>query len=268
MNNIDPTHHPLLTRIATGAQWIGKDHFPSCIEWADEHERWLRFVDEAGELNRYFQRLRGPKERRDEAFAELAVIFFLAERCGLPPTEWEPVGAGNKRGEVLVRLPGKGSMFVEVKSPGWEAEIANAEGQGSPRLKMPKYIDGESRAIGPWKSVREAIAKACPKVPDSIPTLLVINDDLMVSLTFVQINVDIALYCEKGKGTHKSGYLAEEGSFVGSRYERLGGLGVFQVSLGGNGIEYKFSLCDNPNALKTTAIPQSIFTGFPRNNKT
>ena len=66
----------------------------------------------------------------------------------------------------------------------------------------------------------------------------------MVSLTSAQINVDIALYCEKGKGIHLSGYLAEDGSFVGSRFERLGGLGVFQVSLGGNRIKYKFGLFD------------------------
>src|SRR5262249_42441495 len=70
MPTIDPTRHPLLHDVAQGARWAGTDEFPSCLEWANEHEAWLRFVGDSGALGRYMSRLRGPKERRDEAFAE------------------------------------------------------------------------------------------------------------------------------------------------------------------------------------------------------
>src|SRR2546430_4416437 len=41
----------------------------SCVTWADEHEAWLRFARETRGFEHYLRRLRGIKERRDEAFA-------------------------------------------------------------------------------------------------------------------------------------------------------------------------------------------------------
>ena len=35
---LDPKRHPLLYEVGQGAQWVGNDDFPSCMEWADEHE--------------------------------------------------------------------------------------------------------------------------------------------------------------------------------------------------------------------------------------
>ena len=101
---------------------MGTDEFPSCVTWADEHEAWLRFAKETG------------------GFA------FMG---------WEPLGADSKRGEFLVGAP---PVFVEVKSPGWEDEIAKAGRRDSPK-------------------------KAYPTMPDTLPTLLVINDDLMRSVS-------------------------------------------------------------------------------------
>ena len=155
-------------------------------------------------------------------------------------------------------------MFVEVKSPGWEAEIARIEGRASLRLQMPKYIQAEARSTDPVRSLRGALAKAYPKMPDSLPTLLVINDDLMVPLHSWGNVVEIALYCERGTGHHSSGYLAEDGCFVGTQYERLGGVGIFNVRLGASGLEYRFSLFDNPCGLPRTAVPRTIFKAFSR----
>jgi len=42
---IVPTRHPLLHHVRQGARWVGQDAYPSCVEVADEHERWLEFVD-------------------------------------------------------------------------------------------------------------------------------------------------------------------------------------------------------------------------------
>src|SRR5712691_6397867 len=208
---ISATEYPLLHEVANGATWVGTDEFPSCSEWADEHETWLRFVREARALPHYLPRLRGPKERRDEAFAEIAPAYFFATKCGLSIFEWEPLGANGKRGEFLMGFARRSPVFVEVKAPGWEDEIAKSEGQESPRLQQPKYVGVEARVTAPWVSARHAVVKAYPKMPDDVATLLVINDDLMVSLLDWSTMVgDIALYARKSLG-HTSGYLAEDG---------------------------------------------------------
>ena len=45
---IDPAQHPLLHDLVQGAQWVGQDDFPSCRQWADECEAWLRFIKQEG----------------------------------------------------------------------------------------------------------------------------------------------------------------------------------------------------------------------------
>jgi hypothetical protein len=259
---IDPDRHPLLHEAAQGAQWVGTDEFPSCVTWADEHEAWLRLVKETGALDHYLRRLRGTKEQRDEAFAEMAVAYFFVKVCGMPFMEWEPLGADGKRGEFLVGRP---STFVEVKSPGWEDEIVKAEGRDTPRLQQPKYIDDDqARATAPWASVRHAVKKAYPKMPDTMPTLLVINDDLSVSLLdWNDVVTEIGLYTPKSPG-QVTGYLAEDGPFVDARCERLGGVGAFKVDLPGEHVRYRFAIFENPHALPTVVVPPDVAPGFPR----
>ncbi len=38
--------------------------------------------------------------------------------------EWEPLGANGKRGEFLMGVDPRQPVFIEVKSHGWEDEIA------------------------------------------------------------------------------------------------------------------------------------------------
>src|SRR5712692_9868490 len=118
-----------------------------------------------GALDHYLPRRRGPKEKRDDTFAEIAAAYFLVTRCGLTMFEWEPPGARGTAGEFLVGVDRREPIFVEVKSPGWEGEIAKAEGQTSPRLQQPKYISDDARATAPWAAVRHAVKKAYPKMP-------------------------------------------------------------------------------------------------------
>jgi hypothetical protein len=255
---IDRSRHPLLYEVSRGAQWVGSDDFPSCVEWADEHEAWLRFVKATGAWAHYLPRLKGPKERRDEAFAEMAAAYFLVVKCGLRLLEWEPAGANGKRGECLLGTATRKPVFVEVKAPGWEDEIAKAEGQSSPRLQLPKYIHAEARSTGPWASVRHAVKKAYPKMPDTMPTLLVINDDLMVSLLDWGHNVtEIGLYTPRSAG-HDSGYLAEDGPFADSRCERLGAVGILNVRLLPTGIDYRFALYENAHSLPAVVAPREV----------
>lgn len=264
MGAIDLKCHPLLYEVARGAQWVGKDDFPSCTEWADEHETRLQFVKALGGLAHYLPRLRGPKERRDEAFAEIALAYFFGVKCGMPILAWEPPGHGGKVGEFLLGYGAGQSIFVEVKSPGWEDEVAKTEGQSSPRLTQPKYIHAEARSTAPWASVRHAVRRAYPKLPLNMPTLLVVNDDLMVALNDWLLNVDIALYCPRGAGDHSTGYLAEDRCIVGNQCEHLGGVGIFNVDLPSQGMRYRFVLFENPHALPAVALPPGILAGYPR----
>jgi hypothetical protein len=89
---------------------------------------------------------------------------------------WEPPGADRATGEYIVSVSDGRDMFVEVKARGWEQEIVQAEGTRSPRLQQPKYIHAEFRSMAPWMTVREAAKKAYHKMPNMMPTLLVIHD--------------------------------------------------------------------------------------------
>ena len=101
-------------------------------------------------------------------------------------------------------------------------------------------------------------------MPDSIPTLVVINDDLLVSLLDWSPTVtDIGLYAPKSSG-HTSGYLAEGGPFADARCERLGAVGVLNVRLPATGIEYRFRLFENHHALAAVRVPPSFAEGYPR----
>lgn len=261
MSRIDPDRHPLLHLVSQEARWKGRDQYPSSTELADEHERWLHLAHAKGAFDHYLGRFRGSPRQRDEALAEMGAAYFLSSRCGLEIVSWEPVGLGGKRGEFVVSFPPARRLFVEVKSPGWEAEIVQSHGAGSQRLKEPKYLDGEVRWIGPWEAVRRAVAKAYGKMPEDMPTLLIIWDDLFVPLGDLPDAVDIALYCPRARGC-TSGYLAEDGCFVGRQYDRLGAVGIMDMNIRRGRPEYRFSLFRNANAVQAVALPPWPFAGF------
>lgn len=262
---MDLKTYPFLLRVSLGAQWLSQGDYPAWPAVADEHERWLQFLDAKRRLGNYLPRLRGRAHNRDEALAEIATAYFLDRHCGLAIDQWEPPGLGHRQGEFLVRLPGGRPTFVEVKSPGWEAEIAQVAGGPTPRLYQPKYQAGEGGATAPWASVRHAVKKAHPQLPDTLPTLLVIHDDLKVGLNDWLTNVEIGLYCPRGRGIHPTGYLAEDGCFVGPTYPNLGAVGVLNVNFPvGEGVRYRFTLFDNPHGVAAVAVPDAAFAGFPR----
>lgn len=228
--NLVPARHPLLHHARQGARWVSQTDYPASPEIADEHERWLRFVDGKGELARFLSRLRDRAGQRDDTLAGIAVGYLLERHARLPVVEWEPGGANGKTGEYLVRLPNGREMFVEVKARGWEEEVVLLEGWQSPRLRLPKYIDAGGGATAPWRSVRESVKKAYPKMGDTRPNLLVINDDLFGVLNTWPMNTEIALYKPRGLGRHDAdSYLGEDGCFVGHAYQRLGAVGVLNV---------------------------------------
>lgn len=263
---INPARHPLLhsvaqsNSVAQSAKWVGKDAYPAFIEWADEHEKWLDFAKATGGWDHLVPRLRSLKTERDEAMAEVAAAYFCGANCGYKVLRWEPPGAGNTKGEFLLDLP-DGAAFTEVKSPGWEEEVVRAEGWRSPRLQQPKYINGEAKAVDACTPVRRAVAKTYPKLPDTMPTLLIIADDLKPGLNDSLILVKYALYSPRVEGG--AGYQAEDGCFVGKRYERLGAVGILNVEVTAEGTVFRFALFRNPNALPAVALPRSAFDKYP-----
>lgn len=98
-----------------------------------------------------------------------------------------------------------------------------------------------------------------------MPTLLIIYDDYFIPLD--EFNAALALYCP-AVGQHKEGYLAENGYFLDHRYERLGGVGVFNVALPAEGIRYSYTLYENSNASNVARLLHSCFKGYPRFNET
>ncbi len=245
MNAIIPERHLRLHRTQQGAGWVGKDDYPTSPTVADEHERWLGFVDENGELDRFLPRLRDRARQRDETLAEIKVGYFLDKNCGLPICVWGPPGAGKTFGEYLVGLPDGRQMFVEVKAPGWESEVVKAEGHRSARLAKPKHIHAEAGSTAPWKSVRDSVSKAYPKMPDDKPTLLVLCDDLPVSLNDWPPSA-----LEPGND-----------SFFGSTHERLGAVGFLTVDFsdGWSGARFRYAVHHNPICLPGVAVPKTIF---------
>jgi hypothetical protein len=255
---IDSARHPLLFATTQKAKWVGTDDYPTCDEWVDEHEKWLRIAKATGGWDGLLPRLRSFRTERDEAMAEVAAAYFGQEICGYKIAAWEPPGAGNTKGEVLFTLP-EGHVFTEVKSPGWEGEAFKQ--QGAARLKLPKYINGEGGSVDAAAPVRGAVAKAYPKLTDSTPTLLMIVDDRMVALSDSVILVKYALYRPGVEGG--TGAQAEDGCFVGQQYERLGGVGILNVDMLASGVRFRFTLLRNPNAVPAVALPPSAFGKWP-----
>ena len=250
VNYIVKERHPLLYDISRESEWISEDEFPAAPEWADEHEKWLRFVFTKGEWDRFRPRLVKSAWQRDRAFSEISIAHFLETICGLPVVTWEPEGANGTKGEYLVRME-SGHIFVEVKTGSWQKDIKDSEGKDSPRLKQPKYINGEARSVSNSQVIKIAIEDKHKKFTNSSPNLLIIRDDYQIPLERL-LGPDIALY--------RSG----DGSFADHRYERLGAVAIFRVDLLNNQIHHHFSVYDNPHALTAVRLPPGLFQGHPR----
>ena len=57
--------------VFSNPDWADQDDFPSSVEWKTEIDKWLEFIDNKGELDRYVSRLNSTKTQRDETLAEI-----------------------------------------------------------------------------------------------------------------------------------------------------------------------------------------------------
>ncbi len=240
---------PLLAKIAQGSRWLGEDEFPSDELWADEVEKWLQYVEGRSQFDRFLPRLRDLPAQRDETLAEIKSAYFIDTYAGYQICAWEPCGEGAKLGDFSFAFKAT-KVFCEVKSPGWERAIVESQGVNSPRLKEPKYIPGiESSWFDNSRYVSDSILKAEPKFPNDNPTLLILVDDLKVSLIDDPLGMPKALY---GSGT---------GCFTSNQFKNLGAVGVLNVENTGR-IEYRFCVYHNPMAERAIGLPREVFANF------
>lgn len=244
---------PIARRLICPDRWT--DQYPAWPAWAKELDELLLFAEEQGRLADFVPRIEGRNTQRHAALNELRTAYWFHHN-GFPIVQWEPLGLTTRVGEFLVGTA-EGNVFAEVKSPGWESELSDEQLHAG-RAKLPKYIEGEGGgAFGNWQAVQRCLAsaKTYPKFDPKQPNLLIIADNLRVSLHDSLRHVEIALYAE-----HK-GY-GEFGYFTSSRFENLGGVGVFDASSpafsGSDGIHYAFQIFDNPHVLPSAKLPNSI----------
>jgi hypothetical protein len=227
------------------------DYYPSSQAWADELELLLQFADSDRQIGNFLPRLNTPRRnQRDEALNELRIAYFL-HGSGFPVVAWEPPGQGGKVGECSIRAPEGSTVFTEVKSPGWESELAQAERLAG-RTKLPKYIDGDGGPYANWKGMRDCIRRAYGKFTPNEPNLLVIADDFFVNLTVAQLPIDVALY-----DSH-TGYGGEAGYFTSAAYQNIGGVAVFAATAERASIGYRFQVFENRFASLQAKLPSSL----------
>ena len=234
--------------VSEGASKWG-DVYPAWQPYADECERLLTFVDGHGQLSRFWPRLVGRPQQRDEALNEMRVAYFF-EQSGFPIIGWEVVDALPYNVEFEISTGGGKTAYVEVKSPGWESELSEAEIKAG-RARQDKY-DDKARAVGPEEVVRRTVKKAMPKFTGKVPSLIVISDDCFVNIgTWGTGPVTMAL-------TEQSATYGP-GVFRDPAYATVGGVCLFWMRRVAEGELVFASVCvTNPWALPTAVLPDEL----------
>ena len=239
------SQHPLLSKIAEGSRWLGKDEFPSNEMSRDRIVEWLEYINSKGQFDRLLPRLKDVPAKREETFAEIKAAYFIEKYAGYPITVWEPPGNNGKVGEFTFVFEGR-EIFCEVKSPGWEREVVESEGPSSPRLKKAKYLLGDHGWVDNSDYIRDTILKAYPKFSINKPTLLILVDDFKVPLNDNPIDMWKALYKEN------------VGCFTTSRFCNLGAIGVLCMEK----LDPDFCVYHNPMAIESVIVPKEVFTKY------
>ena len=216
------------------------------ISWKNEIEKWLLYVNNKGELDRFIPRLTKMDSRKiNEALAEISSAYLLESILNLKVIGWEVPTNSDKNVDFTIDLNSE-EVYCEVKSPSWTSELSKKEKLGG-RKDQRKYIHLECRSFGHWKNIRYTIKKAYPKFLSNCNNLVIIQDDLFVPiLAFpTDTQIEIALFEDQ------SVYNNEKGYFVNSDYENVGGILFIDINPTSRNKVYKYKFIKNPNALKT-----------------
>jgi hypothetical protein len=242
---------PIARKLICPDVWT--DGYPGPPAYVEELDVLLKFADEKGCLARFVPTIESRNKQRDEAINELRLAYLL-DSLNFPIVRWDPPGLNGKTGEFTLESPEKIRIFTEIKSPGWESELSSAAVKAG-RTKEPKYKGLNGGAVGNWRAVHRCISspKTYPKFTDNQSNLLIISDDLFLTLFDSLFQVEGALYGEKR-------FYEEDGYFRTNRFENIGGLGVFNAfsRSPSRGLEYEFIVYKNSCALPTTRLPSSL----------
>src|ERR1700677_3334142 len=95
-------HGPFTRQLLAGASWLGVDGFPGPQVWANDVEQVLAFLEHENRFAAFLsviQKAKNP-QHRDAQLAEARAAFHHS-RNGLRILQWEPVGEGGKKGDLL-----------------------------------------------------------------------------------------------------------------------------------------------------------------------
>lgn len=239
---------PVARKLINPDRWAGG--YPGPPSYVRELDALLHFANQNGYLERFVPNLESKDRQRDKFLNELR-LAYLFRSLGFDISKWDPPGANGKTGEFMLNWPNEPAVFVEIKSRGWESELTPAQLDAG-LAKLSKYDVWKGGAVGNWQAVHECIAseKTYPKFLPTQPNLLIMADDLNVSLHDSLFQVRDALFGEEC-------FYGEDGYFKTKRFENIGGLGIFNFVSRSRGVEYEFIVFANPNALPATQLPPS-----------
>lgn len=217
-----------------------------------ETNKWLLFIQDKYQLKRYLPRLtRVNKAIRDETLAEIASAYVIEKLLGYTIVNWEEKTVGDYDVDFVIK-EGTDRIYCEVKSPGWESELTKKElkkgDQG--RRGKSKYLPHEFRSIAHWRNIRHVIKKAYPKFLPTSKNLIIVKDDLRVSILDWpnKTPIEIALYEETGQYNNEVGY------FANRDYENVGGILFIDINPT-NSKKYKVKFFPNENSKFPFTIP-------------
>lgn len=223
------------------------------VSWKNEIEKWLLYINNKGELDRFIPRLTKMDSRKiNEVLAEMSSAYLLESILNLKVTGWEMPTSSDKNVDFTIDLNSE-EVYCEVKSPSWQSELSEKEKLGN-RKVQEKYKKNEVRFFGHWKNISYAIKKAYPKFLNNCKNLVIINDNLFVGILDFPNDtaIRIALY------NNSIAYGGIKGAFINNDYENIGGVLFININPSSKRKVYKYKFVENPNALKPYNLTSNI----------
>lgn len=223
--------------------------------WKIEIEKWLLYIKNKGELDRYLPRLTKMNSRKiNEALAEISSAYLLEVKLNFKVTDWDVPTIRDQNVDFTIALYSK-DVYCEVKSPSWQSELSDKEKLGI-RKAQGKYKRNEVRFFGHWRNIRYAIKKAYPKFLSNCYNLVIIQDDLIVPILNFPTNIQIEIALFEKQGIYDN----EKGVFISNDYANVGGVLFIDINPSSQENIYKSKFKDNPNALKKYTLPSNVVT--------
>jgi hypothetical protein len=263
---------PLTRSLIAGAKWQRHDAFPAWQNWADDVESVMEFLVNNSRFDHFRNLIQKTRtvQHRDAMLAEARGGFYL-HRNGFRVLEWEPLGEGTARGELLVRLGGSPAVFVEVKQPSWQGEhlplmIADQR-RLSPedrsarlaRMKQPRFLPNvcEGGAVSSHHFSMSVVRRnALHKLSAGQPNLVIVVDECNVTPVGLP---SLAQYLQSEflRPAHDPNDPEDRHT-----YERLGGVLFLNTVSFGVEVEYNVEFAANLNAMAPCALPKEVVSLF------